>query len=149
MALVRALKDSTFHVRDAAANALRAIKPSDPAVLHALVLGLQDRDSSVRSRAASLLGEAKSTDPAVLQALVRALNDLAPGVRDEVGSALQAIKPTDPAVVNALAAEMCSGEHFSTAQAVAGILSQSAQSAELPREVRRQLAAYQETGRCQ
>jgi HEAT repeat protein len=102
-ALVKALGDADGVVREASAEALKAIKPKDPAVNSALAKALGDADQDVRSASAWALGATRPDDPAVNSALVKALADSDKYVREAAAEALKAIKPDDPAVNSALA----------------------------------------------
>ena len=62
-ALLEALRDSTYDVRSAAAQALGAAGGADPGVVPALLEALRDSADDVRSAAAQALGAAGGADP--------------------------------------------------------------------------------------
>jgi HEAT repeat protein len=87
--LVRALGDSDWQVRYAAAQALGQLgerAPIDP-----LVRALGDSDANVRRAAAQALGQLGERAP--IDPLVRALGDSNPDVRQAAAQALQQIAP--------------------------------------------------------
>jgi 3-methyladenine DNA glycosylase AlkC len=101
--LTKALSDSDKFVREAAAEALQAIKPNNPAVISALAKSLGDPDYSVRWASVGALKDIKPDDPAVNSALAKALGDPEVQVRKAAAWALETIKPDDPVVNSALA----------------------------------------------
>jgi HEAT repeat protein len=98
--LIAALKDGSFSVRKAAAEALGKI--GDPRAVEPLIAALKDKDEYVRKAAAYALGKIK--DPRAVEPLIAALKDQNSDVRAAAAYALGEIK--DPRAVEPLIAAL-------------------------------------------
>jgi thioesterase domain-containing protein len=105
-ALLAALKDPNWLVRQGAAKALGQLGQTDAKVLDALLAALKDPDSDVRQGAAQALGQLGQPDAKVLDALLAALKDPVSSVRQGGAQALGQLGQPDAKVVDALLAAL-------------------------------------------
>ncbi len=98
-------KDSDSKAREESARMLGILKPSNPAIAHALAEHLKDPDDSVRYEVMEALGEIKPSDPYFYHKLIEHLKDkdADSAVREEAVRALGILKPSDPTIAHALA----------------------------------------------
>ena len=101
-ALIQALGDDQWRVRERAARALGGIGPDASAAVLALRISLRDGDKDVRAQAARALGRIGSAEAETVTALVKALDDCREVVRTEAARALGAFGPAAKAAVPGL-----------------------------------------------
>ena len=115
-ALCKALNDSNWDQRDAAAEALGAIGEDLGSTVPTLLEALSNSDERVRGSAARALGRLRTGDAGAVSALAAALEDEDPNVRAEAAEALEHIGPKAKAAIPALE-KAAKAEHFIVAQA--------------------------------
>jgi hypothetical protein len=98
-ALIKALGDNEWLVRQAAAGALGQLKQASPEVIAALMKALGDRHEDVRQAAESALVQLGQASPEVIAALMKALEGTQWQVQQAAAEALGQFSQLQPATI--------------------------------------------------